>query len=57
MEEVKIKKMKNKLAVATNIMSIGMGYVLSQNNIMLCKIAMCLSFLLWIILYSQVYKD
>lgn len=47
---------RNKLPILTNIVSIGMGYVLSQNNLMLAKVAMCASFVLWIITYSQL-KD
>ena len=47
---------RNKLPILTNIVSIIIGYVLSQNNLAYCKIAMVLAFILWIATYSQLEK-
>ena len=46
-------KLKNKLPIITNVCSIAMGYILSQNNLLFCKIAMGVCFVLWIVTMSQ----
>lgn len=45
--------LKNKIPALTNVLSIGMGYILSQNNLLFCKIAMGVCFVLWIVTMSQ----
>lgn len=50
-------KLKNKMPIITNILSIAMGYVLSQNNLMFTKIAVCVSFIMWVFMYSQLDKE
>jgi len=47
-------KIKNKIPALTNALSIAMGYALSQNNLIFCKVAMVVCFILWVVTLSQV---
>lgn len=50
------KNMKKLIPLFTNISSMAIGVMLSRDNIMFYKVAMCIFFILWISTYTYL-KD
>ena len=50
-------KLKNKMQLVTNVMCGGMGYALTQDNLLFLKVTLGLFFVLWILSQLMYNED
>ena len=52
-------KLMSKMPFLLALIGVATGIGLAEEDVLICKIVMCVSFLLWVILYSLMisYKD
>ncbi len=49
-------KLMSKMPFLLALIGVATGFGLAEDNVFICKVIMCVSFLLWVILYSLMIK-
>jgi len=50
-------KLMNKMPFLLALIGVATGIGIAEENVLICKVVMCISFILWVILYSLMINN